>query len=98
MAESNDHGRGERRRFWCEQLSDFEAAGGTVSDFCRQRGLSPASFYQWRKKLSSEKANPAASLPAGFIDLGELALAAGSGRLEIRLDFGGGLVLQVVRG
>jgi hypothetical protein len=34
----------------------------------------------------------------GIRNLGELAPATSTGRLEIRLDLGGGLMLQVVRG
>jgi len=62
------------------------------------------TFYGWRSRLRRRAAVAEDRVvvreqkrePAGFIDLG--ALSGGSSRCEIRLDLGGGVVLQVVRG
>ena len=32
-----------------ELIARFEASGLKVGDFCRREGLSPASFYLWRR-------------------------------------------------
>lgn len=87
--------RGERQAYWRQVMESFCASGETVQHFCREHGLSPASFYQWRKKLMATEGDTA---HPGFIDLGELSTRTSAGRLEIRLDLGGGLMLQVVRG
>lgn len=87
--------RSERRAYWARVMESFDTSGETTRGFCQQRGINPASFYQWRKKLAAPADAP--SFP-GFIDLGKLAATPSGGRLEIRLDLGGGLMLQVVRG
>ncbi len=96
---------------WREVMRRFEGAGATVSEFCAREGLSTSSFYRWRERLGSGGDEGSAarsgrrselSMPAtaaGFIDLGRLAAPprdAGAG-LELRLDLGGGVVLQIVR-
>jgi hypothetical protein len=90
----------------------FDQAGTTVSAFCAREGLSESSFYRWRERLGSVGDAGGAALrrsgrselavrprAAGFIDLGQLATPprdAGAG-LDLRLDLGGGVVLQIVR-
>ena len=98
---------------WREVMARFDGARETVGEFCAREGLSVSSFYRWRERLRSNAGSPAASGPsassqpgvqpaavaAGFIDLGSLAGAScGAGvALELRLDLGAGLVLQIVR-
>jgi len=36
---------------WRDRLCRFATSGLTVAAFCRTEGVSPAGFYQWRKKL-----------------------------------------------
>jgi putative transposase len=99
-------------RSWREVMLRFSEAGTTVSAFCAREGLSTSSFYRWRERLDSVgDAGGAAPrrggrselavqpTAAGFIDLGHLAgppRDVGAG-LELRLDLGGGVVLQIVR-
>jgi hypothetical protein len=92
-------------------LERFAAAGTTVDKFCEGERLSTSSFYRWRERLQTAGA-PAVALPqrrardvmaqasaAGFIELDSLAVASssGGGGLELRLDLGGGVVLQITR-
>jgi hypothetical protein len=97
---------------WRELLGRFDAAGTTVGEFCAREDLNPSSFYRWRERLGSADMHAAAprrvqpsgvsvppSAAAGFIELGGLvgsSRSAGSG-LELRLELGGGLVLQIMR-
>lgn len=90
--------RNERQAYWGQLFEAFQRSGETVSAFCRQQGISPASFYHWRKKLAATSSHADDQPLPGFIDLGALGTAGSAGRLEIRLDLGGGLMLQVVRG
>jgi len=49
-----DHSRRSAREVWAERIERFESAGQTVAEFCSDEGVSPASFYQWRRRLRSE--------------------------------------------
>lgn len=97
----------ERRRRrgaseWSGLLSRFAASGLSVAAFCEQEGISTASFYRWRGLLGGaiERSEVVADAPMpAFVDLGALGSPRpAGGRLEIRLDLGGGLVLSLVRG
>ena len=102
--------KGKRRHLsadeWRGVLQRFSEGGQALSAFCRREGLSVSSFRLWRSKLTTKidelSAVPAAveDEGAGFVDLGELGDAppATSGRLELRLDLGGGVTLHIVRG
>ena len=37
---------------WERVVGDQESSGLTVAEFCRRRGISSASFYAWRRKVS----------------------------------------------
>jgi hypothetical protein len=91
---------------WREIVTRQEHSGLTVAEFCEREGLKAASLYGWRVRLRKEatgkKASPARSgqapvekIPEEFIDLG--AIGAGRSRFEVRLDLGGGVLLQLVR-
>ena len=99
----------KRRRLsaqaWRGMLVQFEGGGQLAEDFCQQHGISVASLKRWQRKLqapvteeSASHADAAADTvsPAAFVDLG--ALRSGASRLELRLEFGGGVVLELSRG
>jgi hypothetical protein len=75
-------------------VSEQAASGIPVSAFCARKGLSAASFYQWRSRLGGGSAVSGVSSEA-FVDLGALG---GGGRFELRLDFGHGVTLALKRG
>ena len=41
----------DRRSAWCERLARYQSSPLTIFEFCISEGVSPSSFYQWRKKL-----------------------------------------------
>ena len=96
----------QRRRIetWRELVARQDRSGLSVQAFCRQERLNTWTFYGWRSRLRKRAAVAEDRVvsreqnreAAGFIDLG--AVNAVSSRCEIRLDLGGGVVLQVVRG
>ena len=50
-------GRGrspERVRFWRGLIEEQRQSGESVSGFCRDREVSTASFYNWRRRLAEE--------------------------------------------
>ncbi len=92
---------------WREISARQEQSGLTVQEFCEREGLKAASLYGWRvrlrqqapgKKVSPQqisKSTRAEKASEEFIDLG--AIGASRGRFEVRLDLGGGVLLQLVR-
>ena len=86
------------REQWPALLGRFESAGMSVVAFCAGESISEASFYRWRGRLASSGAGHYVAPTAGFVDLGPIVSGAREARLEIRLDFGGGIVLHLVRG
>lgn len=90
---------------WRELVARQARSGLSVQAFCRQERLNTWTFYGWRSRLRKRAAVAETAAvseatdtepAAGFIDLG--ALSRSSSRCEIRVDLGGGVVLQVVRG
>jgi putative transposase len=83
-------------------VAGYAGSGLTMPAYCSREGISEASFYRWRRVLGGRgqhTAVPAVTpviMPNDFVDLGTLAQP--SARLELRLDLGGGLVLQIARG
>jgi hypothetical protein len=96
----------KRRRLsadaWSAMVEKFEASGQSEEVFCQQERVSLASLRRWRTKSRPEpaKKRPARRAvadveAASFVDLGGLPMRGG--QLEVRLDFGGGVVLQLSR-
>jgi transposase-like protein len=94
---------------WREVFRRFEGSGDSVVAFCKREGLNTSSFHRWRGRLarttaaaspSQEPREPTRqSAAANFIEMGSMGVASQlAGRLEVRLELGGGLVLQLVRG
>ena len=55
----------KRRRFSEEQVIGVlkeNEAGAKVDDVCRRHGISPATFYLWRKKFGGMEASDAKRL------------------------------------
>lgn len=96
---------------WRQRLARFAASGEKIKSFCQAEPVSEAVFYRGRKQLAEAAACTAPA--AGFIDVGVMPPAASAAAataaptmtqcesagamLEVRLDLGHGLVLQIVR-
>ena len=50
-----------KREVWRRRLQEFERGSVSVVEFCRRIGVSKATFYVWRRKVSL--ASPEASAP-----------------------------------
>ena len=96
---------------WAEVFGRFDGSGESVTGFCKLEGLHVSSFRRWRQRLAGMAATPITPQArelreathqapvASFIEMGAMGTAsAPTGRLEVRLELGGGLVLQLVRG
>jgi putative transposase len=96
---------------WAEVFARFDGSGESVTGFCKREGLHTSSFRRWQRRLASMAATPLTTQArepreatrqasaASFIEVGAMGAASQpAGRLEVRLELGGGLVLQLVRG
>jgi hypothetical protein len=86
--------REHRREWWRRQLARRESANLSVTEFCRQLGVSITTFYYWNKRVhgaqpilsrqvplvnSSERLTPAAgSAPSNFVPVSILEPTAGT--------------------
>ena len=59
---------GRKAQEWQRRLARFEESQQSVVAFCRQEGVSPPSFYLWRKRLSALQSvrKPSVGPPTGF--------------------------------
>ena len=96
---TNNKRRRRSRREWETVFAQFAASGVGIEPFCAREGLSASSFRRWRSLLGEPSTQPAASVMerSGFVDAGTLKLG-GTGRLELRLDLGDGVILHLSRG
>ena len=64
--------RSDRVHYWQGLMEEYSRSGLTVAVFCKERGLSVASFYQWRKKLL-QQAEPSVAtlLPVKLVSTSE---------------------------
>lgn len=96
----------KRRRLsadvWSAMVERFEGSGLSDEAFCQQERVSLATLRRWRAKSRStpgKKLPPAGTVASveapSFVDLGGLPMR--SEQWEVRLDFGGGVVLQLSR-
>ena len=89
---------------WRQRMTRFAASGEQIKLFCQAEQISEAAFYRWRTKLAAIADAPSATC---FIDAGVMPAAPAvqaaaqsapvGAALEVRLDFGHGMVLHIVR-
>jgi transposase-like protein len=53
--------RQARRDWWRRQIQRQDESRLTVADFCRRLGVSPVTFYAWKRRLQQ---SPVEALPA----------------------------------
>ena len=77
----------ERGRFWLRHLRQWQEAGGSQAQYCRQHNLSAAAFGWWKRRLNREPQNgglrhrvhPSVALSGRrFVEI-PISLANGSG-------------------
>ena len=65
--------RNELASWYAEALDEQAASGLSVSEYAGQLGVTPATLYQWRRRLSGE-------------DSGEFGTAGSVGLVEVTLE------------
>jgi putative transposase len=86
---------------WRELVGRHAGSGKSVVEFCDAEGINTSMFYRWRREVAgssrSARGKPS-SAAEPFVDLGALKNSGAEGRWEVRVDFGGGVILHLVRG
>ena len=57
----------EKERQWRRWIAQWQTSGSSVTAFCARHGLSPASFYAWRKTLRRRDAERTAFVPVHVV-------------------------------
>ena len=80
---------------WAKLIEQQRDSGLSVSAYCRERGVSAASFFAWRRRLGGE-AGAGGFKPVKLVSNGRGASARSDGVIELRLR--GGRRLRVRHG
>lgn len=95
-------GNTERKRYWRELIGRQRASGQSIAAFCRETGVSVASFYEWKRKLRrrTPSARPSvkrtAFAPVQILPEQTASSMDWDGRVEVVLP--DGVVLRVAAG
>jgi len=95
-------GNTERKRYWRELVERQRASGRSIGAFCRETGVSVASFYEWKRKLRrrTPSARPSvkrtAFAPVQILPAQTASSMDLDGRVEVVLP--DGVVLRVAAG
>ena len=45
----------QKREYWNNLITEQEASGQPIREFCQERGVGDHSFYYWRKRLQKNE-------------------------------------------
>ena len=82
---------GAKEVLWRERLERQARSGLSIAAFCRREGLSPPSFYQWRRRLAESAAQRPLLMPVHVAESSE-PLAG------IEIELPGGAVVRLPAG
>jgi len=68
---------------WEQRIRRQRRSRLSIAEFCRQEGVSPASFYGWRQRLSGAGSSEPRSPLFVPVELPTPVIAAGSVRIEL---------------
>ena len=76
---------------WGQRIRRQRRSGLSIGEFCRQEGVSAASFYAWRRRLAGAGSSETRSPRFVPVDLPAPVMAAGG----VRIELPGGAVLAL---
>jgi transposase-like protein len=103
----DDHDRGsdrqDRRAFWQLAIDEQKSSGLSVRAFCLREGLSEASFYSWRRRLSEGESAAGRESSVAFFEVmrpvpAPMRPADVARRVALEVLLPGGLVVRVSEG
>jgi hypothetical protein len=74
---------------WEQRIRRQQRGRLSIGEFCRQEGVSPASFYAWRRRLPGAGSSETCSPLFVPVDLPTPVMASGG----VRIELPGGMVL-----
>src|SRR5438128_1608987 len=77
----------EKERQWRRWIARWQTSGSSVTAFCARHGLSPASFYAWRRTLPQRDAPRTPFVPVRLV-----ADAAPTPAAPVEVVLGGAVV------
>lgn len=87
---------------WQSLVNDQADSDLSAKTFCANHGIGLASFYQWRKRLTTDTVDALPDEPLPFVDVSALASQvsqkADAPAWLVELELGNGLVLRLNRG
>jgi len=83
---------------WRALIEAQARSGMSIAAFCRDHGVCVGSMDNWRKRLRDENALPGAQEPSppAFVELAQPLRTVEAG-VKLRLELGGGIVLELSR-
>jgi len=75
---------------WVERLARQRRGGLSIAEFCRREGISPPSFYSWRKRLEQDER-------ALFVPV-ELSRLVEPSALGVQIELPGGALVTLPAG
>ena len=75
------------REEWRKRIEGQQQSGLRVAEFCRREGVSPATFYLWRRKLQAPQASRAKKAPARQKKIAQTSRAGNSPATPPSLPF-----------
>ena len=79
---------------WQDLISEQQSSTMNQSEFCRSKGLCPATFYNWKRKLNSNKQNTAETSPQ-WVELPVVGQPALQQTWDIELQLPGNIILRM---
>jgi hypothetical protein len=82
---------------WERRLRRFRKSRQSVAAFCREEGVSPPSFYLWKRRLSqaSKTVSSAVEPPAGFRPVRLVSAVVSAAGIDVQLPGGTQLVVPL---
>ena len=84
-----------RREGMRRLIAEQESSGASAARFARERGMTPWSFYKWKRRLAGQAAEAAGSAASGFV---EVKIVSGPREAAIAVELLSGVRLTVPRG
>lgn len=81
---------------WRALIAEQQQSGQSVAAFCRERGLRDGPFYEWKKRLHPQEAEPFVAVQIAAVETSSASISSAplpSAPIEVRLRHGRSLLV-----